>query len=392
MECIEGPTNTLLHCGVVFQIRQIFLSKKIFGLLLLAASVASCAAPTQNADHALAERPLGSLIPGRDMTTARTRHSATMTPDRKVLIAGGRQEHGVVLASTEVYDPTTETFSAAGKMTTPREGHVAVLLGDQKILIAGGATRGGVALASSEEFEFDPGQFVRRGNMHAPRVQAVAIVLRNGKVLITGGEDGTKPLDSAETYEVLVGKWTLTGKMSAARSNHTATMLSDGRVLLVGGCGSQHSVLASAEIYDPNTNQFTPAGMLHEARCGHTAALLANGRVLIAGGRNEHGRALSSAELYDPQVGSFTPTGSLAEARFDLPAFSALLSSGVLVVGGAASAEIYDWRRGVFHTASGKLDTARHRAAAIQLLDGTTRIFGGEDAQGASTAKTWIFR
>jgi hypothetical protein len=38
------------------------------------------------------------------------------------------------------------------------------------------------------------------------------------------------------------------------------------------------------------------------------------------------------------------------------------------------------------------LDTARYYPATIMLMDGTTRIFGGADAKGVSTAKTWIYR
>src|SRR5713226_3618300 len=84
------------------------------------------------------------LVASREMSTARGGHTATVLPDFRVLIAGGRQEKGVVLNSIEIYDPTAETFSPAGKMSVPREAHVAAALGDGKILFAGGRTRGGI--------------------------------------------------------------------------------------------------------------------------------------------------------------------------------------------------------------------------------------------------------
>ena len=188
-----------------------------------------------------AASPTGKIIAARDMTTARGGHTATVLPDFTILIAGGKQEHGVVLASTEIYDPTKETFSPTGKMTVPREGHIAAVLEDSKIVIAGGFTRGEIPLASSEDYDSETGKFTPRGNMHSPRVHAVATVLRDGRVLVTGGEDGHRTLDSAETYNVLTGKWTLTAKMTSPRANHTATLLSDGRVLIVGGtaCASR---------------------------------------------------------------------------------------------------------------------------------------------------------
>ncbi len=78
------------------------------------------------------------------------------------------------------------------------------------------------------------------------------------------------------------------------------------------------------------------------------------------------------------------------EARSKLPAAITLLNDGILVVGGAASAEIYSPKAHSFAKASGTMDTA-HYPAMIQLLDGSVRIFGGEDASGVSTAKTWIY-
>ena len=61
-------------------------------------------------------------------------------------------------------------------------------------------------------------------------------------------------------------------------------------------------------------------------------------------------------------------------------------------LGGATSGEIYDPKAGSFRAVEGSLDTARYYPAALQLMDGTTRIFGGYDSKGVSTAKTWTYR
>src|ERR1017187_8237173 len=83
---------------------------------LLVSMFLACAATSQEELSVKPSVPVGKLIAARYMTTARGSHTATILPDFNVLIFGGKQEQGVVLATTEVYDPTTETFSPGAKM------------------------------------------------------------------------------------------------------------------------------------------------------------------------------------------------------------------------------------------------------------------------------------
>ena len=68
-----------------------------------------------------------------------------------MLISGGLGR-GEVLASAELYDPKTGTFSATGSMTVPRDGHTATLLADGRVLIAGGDD-GSNAFATAEIYD-----------------------------------------------------------------------------------------------------------------------------------------------------------------------------------------------------------------------------------------------
>jgi hypothetical protein len=89
------------------------------------------------------------------MGTARQAPAAAPLPDRRVLVIGGvfDESLGGYLASAEVFDPATNSFSSAGigAMGTARTGAVAAPLPDGRVLVAGGFD-GSTRFSSAEIF------------------------------------------------------------------------------------------------------------------------------------------------------------------------------------------------------------------------------------------------
>ncbi|HEY8845606.1 MAG TPA: kelch repeat-containing protein, partial [Candidatus Limnocylindrales bacterium] len=266
----------------------------------------------------------GTFSPTGSMTTARSGYTATLLSDGRVLVTGGKE-----LASAELYDPRSGTFSPTGSMATAREGQAATLLSDGRVLVTGGQGEppagDPTGLASAELYDPRSGTFSPTGPMSGGRVIHTATLLADGRILVTGGLQtlhvgGGFPLASADLYDPKSGTFSPTGSMATARDGYTATLLSDGRVLVAGGTdlpnaeSASGEMLASAELYDPTTGTFSPTGSMATARVGQTATTLADGRVLVTGGvelltKTGPGPFLASADRYDPTTGTFSAIG-----------------------------------------------------------------------------------
>ncbi len=117
----------------------------------------------------------GPLMVGRSGATA------TLLPSGQVLIAGGTA-NGAALASLELFDPNANTFSlVAGVLSSARENHAAALLPDGRVLIAGGwdgttnASSGNAnVLASTDIFDPTTGAVAPGPALAAPRMNFTA--------------------------------------------------------------------------------------------------------------------------------------------------------------------------------------------------------------------------
>jgi hypothetical protein len=302
-----------------------------------------------------------------NMTAARAGHTATLLKTGKVLIAGGE---GPQTTSTptclcllvgpgtagELYDPTTETFTATGVMASAMIGHTANLLNDGTVLLAGGEVCEGSHCADPEPELYDPstGSFTAlsttNGNFGGLEGQT-SVLLTNGKIFLAGGDNGLG-FDVADIYDPTTGTTTIVGSLEedVPRSYPSLTNLQDGKMLIAGADADLQGPAgtpSTARVYDPVTNTATPLENMTTYRSDHTATLLQNGLVLLAGGLgtpvlSNVGTPIASAEVYDETTNTFSATGNLVTARSG--AMAVLLNNGTVLLagGGTASAELFE--------------------------------------------------
>jgi hypothetical protein len=265
--------------------------------------------------------------------------TATLLADGQVLVAGGENS-----AAADLYDPRTGTWSPTGAMPATRYTAVAVRLADGRVLVAGGDGPGANGnfslLATAELYDPTSGTWSSTGSMSTSRSHPAIVALKDGRVLLVGG--GTFVGDSmvetfppsAELYDPRTSTFALTGSMAESHWIPNATLLEDGRVLVAGGTDKSDLGIARAEVFDPATGRFSATGSMTERRKFPATALLADGRVLLAGGNFIGGDYVPTAETYDPRTGTFSATGSMGVRRGG-PTLVRLLDGRVLVIGGA---------------------------------------------------------
>lgn len=329
------------------------------------------------------------------MNTTRSLATATLLPNGLVLIAGGFGGNLAVLASTELYDPRANRFApAAGtaSMNTARDAATATLLPNGWLLIAGGFGGGRNFLASTELYDFTTNSFIAAAgapSMNTGRQRASAALLPNGKVLIAGGVDvNGNALASTELYDSSTNSFAVTTPaMHTAHDGATATLLPNGKVLIAGGFDVNFNASASTELYDPVTNTFASATpSMNAGRSQALATLLPNGKVLIAGGIDTNFNPLASTELYNPSTNTFAATTApMNTARQN--ATATVLSNGkVMIAGGLdagsnpiASIELYDPATSTFAKpgSTPSMNSARGEATATLLPNGAVLIAGG---------------
>jgi hypothetical protein len=264
--------------------------------------------------HAFFLRPALDALPGAaqeasdTLISERRSHTATRLKDGRVLVTGGENSTGV-LASVEIYDPASRTFTNdSASLGAARTDHAAVRLNDGRIFIAGGRGAAG-SLDSTEVYDPTSDSFGAGPVMTRARAGLTTTLLADGRVLVAGGdEEGTAEIFDPQSQSFAA----LDAPLNVARLQHSALLLQNGQVLVVGGQGTLGNPIQSAEIFDPGDESFSLiSGAMSVPRTRPVIRELPGGLVQIIGGGD------NSLEIYVPAYDDF-------EAYAHLPATTPL--------------------------------------------------------------------
>jgi len=356
-----------------------WLEKNNKPFVALLAAGAALAIPTLiDASSSTQVQQLGPLA------VPRTEHAATVLADGRVLITGGRDSAGTIVAAAEIFDPATQTSTAVGALVTARVSHTATLLPNGRVLITGGTSATG-SLSSAEIFDpANPGFRVLSATMGAARAGHTATLLTDGTVLIAGGDVA----GSAEIFEPTTESFSSTLlTMAAPRIGHTATLFANDSVLLAGGNTD------SMELFTPADQKFTlDSQVMSAVHTGQEAISLSDTRLLFFGGD-----ALNTIEEFNPSADTLT-----IDATMEAPSSSAtLLSNGNILVVRADMAGLYAPNAADLSSAFTAFDETSVPGSSMLLRTGQTAtelpgdktilVAGGANAQSQLSQSTALF-
>jgi uncharacterized protein YjdB len=314
----------------------------------------------------------GNWVSTGSMAFARRDLTMNVLPDGRVLVVGGA-------ADSEIFDPLTGVFSIGPATVEGRSsGYSVTALPNGSLLFLGGNS----SKRTSEIYNPTSATFSAHTPTEVDRVYHAATVLSDGRVLFAGGQsEGPQTHALASIYDPSTGGITATDSLTDDRSNPGSILLPDGRVLIFGGnqttTPGSGVLLTTAEYYDPATGQFS-AGPAMSGSPQH-AIYLDNGTALAWDNWFES----SETEIYDPSSGMFSSGPPLTQRHGSgtgtkLPDGSVLITGGSVATGPIVTAgvDLYDPVSATFSSIAPMLSTRQQHAAEL-LQDGRVLVIGG---------------
>ena len=262
-------------------------------------------------------------------------HSPRWYPDlteladgRYVAISGNSTNSNTWADTPEVFDPATGVWTTLSKVSTPQiheeEYPFSYLVPSGQVFTIGPSEDNSFLLDANNQ------TWTQVGGASGV-VNGSSVMYRPGKILYSGGAANLNSTTPAQATAAVIDltasnpTWQQITPMNHARIYHTLTMLADGTVLAIGGEPTSGQTgqsevsggVLTSEIWNPTTGKWTDVAPTGVTRGYHsTAVLMPDGRVLVAGSghANPNYPGQSSAQFYSPPYLFAGPRPTIASA------------------------------------------------------------------------------
>ncbi|XP_053719334.1 kelch-like protein 31 [Synchiropus splendidus] len=240
--------------------------------------------------------------------------------DGFLYVAGGEDQNDArnqakhAVSTLSRYDPRFNTWLHLASMRQ-RRTHFSLAASGGRLFAIGGRNVEGL-LATTESYVPSSNTWQMRAPMEAPRCCHSSATLPSGDILVTGGYINCAYSRSVACYSVETDTWSEKVSMETPRGWHCSATLG-GKVYVVGGSqlgpsGERVDVL-SMEVFSPESGTWSRAAPL---RLGVSTAGLSSmdNKLFLLGGWNEAEKRYKAAvQKYDPATDSWSMGEGLPE-------------------------------------------------------------------------------
>ena len=253
----------------------------------------------------------------------------------KIIVIAGHSVMGA-LSSVEMFDPTTNAWSALSEKPTAVYDASAAVIGE-KIYVPGGVTQDGTRTKVMEVFNPRKNTWEQAADLPVA-ISAYGLASYEGQIFLFGGSDSAKALDFVWRYDPITDSWQEGTPMPTARM-YPSVLADAGKIYVMGGSDGDRQ-LNTNESYSPYTelekeNPWKEEPDLPEKVSGYAAIKLYD-KISVIGGKSSLSGAIDqfhySTTEKEWQIANINPdnTNAISEASY------VLLGEYIYAIGGMA--------------------------------------------------------
>lgn len=275
---------------------------------------------------------LGSWTLADGMRRPRYDHLAVALRDDRVLVLGGRDDEGFI-TETEIFDSSDGSWIEAGSLSKARDyGSSAILLSDGRVLVTGDITNSANPSSVSELYDPSTNTWSVLDTDPLRHSFGYAVALPDGSALVGGGMFESESVAKLQPNQIIDPNANTLTSVGALTLRREMSSVSIDPPIIVGGNSLSNS--KAAELFDWESGEFVEIAPMQSSRGAAATVSLPDGTVMAVGGLTGgfSPKADLTTEIYDIENDSWRPGPNLAttSCMADIRA----LANGTVVVAG----------------------------------------------------------
>ena len=234
----------------------------------------------------------------------RAAHSSCVVGGRMYVVGGNDSSRTV--STMDMYDPLSGQWMSRNSMSTDRGLAACVSMGGKIYVLGGmrfvGSTYDFSGMATGEVYDTNSGTWTQLAEMPTHRWGHSAVAM-SGKIYVFGGRSVSQYYSSVEIYDPQTNSWSTRSTMPTFRYCLTSCLLNSDIYVIGGWAHSSFGPLYDkVEVYDPDSIMWHSEAPMPVARAVH-ASIVRGGKIYVYGGSRTTHPLIGTSAIYEFEQG-----------------------------------------------------------------------------------------